>query len=80
MFLCFTDNGAGGWNTLQVALSTDCTGFVAQAANSYSDLAVLFKTYFEFDQNLFSMIVGLNLVAFVTGYGLRRVLRAMSMV
>lgn len=80
MFLCFVDNGAGGWNTSQVALSTDCAGFVAQAATSYSDLALLFKTYFEFDEALFSTIVGLNLVAFVTGYGLRRVIRGLSMV
>lgn len=80
MFLCFVDDGLGGWTTSQVALSTDCTGFVAQAANAYSDLDLLFKTYFEFDASLFSMIVGFNIVAFVTGYGLRRVLRAMSMV
>lgn len=79
MFLCFTDNGAGGWNTSQVVLSTDCTGFVAQSAVSYSDLALLFKTYFEFDASLFSMIVTFNLVAFVTGYGIRRVVRLMSM-
>jgi hypothetical protein len=79
VFLCFVDNGAGGWNTSQVSLSTDCTGFVAQAANSYSDLALLFKTYFEFDESLFGLIVGFNLVAFVTGYGLRRVIRGLSM-
>ena len=79
-FLCFVDNGSGGWNTTQVVLTSDCSGFVAQAAGSYSDLALLFKTYFEFDQDIFTFIVGVNLVAFVTGYGLRRVVRAMSMV
>lgn len=79
-FLCFVDDAAGGWNTSQVSLTSDCSGFVAQSAESYSDLALLFKTYFEFDQEIFSLIVGVNLVAFVTGYGLRRVLRAMSLV
>lgn len=79
-FLCFVDDGAGGWNTSQVSLTSDCSGFVVQSAESYSDLALLFKTYFEFDQDIFSLIVGVNLVAFVTGYGLRRVLRAMSLV
>lgn len=79
-FLCFVDNGVGGWNTSQVSLATDCTGFVAQAAGAYSDLGLLFKTYFEFDQSIFSLIVGFNIVAFVTGYGIRRVVRAMSMV
>lgn len=79
-FLCFVDNGTGGWNTTQVILPADCSGFVAQAANSYADLDLLFKTYFEFDANIFSLIVTFNLVAFVTGYGLRRVIRAMSLV
>jgi hypothetical protein len=78
VFLCFVEDGFGGWNTSQVSLSTDCTGFVAQAANSYSDLALLFKTYFEFDESLFSMIVGLNMVAFVFGYSIRRVIRILS--
>lgn len=80
MFLCFVDNGAGGWTTTQVSVATDCTGFVAQSANSYSDLALLFKTYFEFDQNIFGLIVGFFLVAFVMGYSIRRVVRILSQV
>ena len=79
MFLCFVNDGVGGWITSQVTATADCMGFVAQSADSYSDLALLFKTYFEFDESLFSLIVGLNLVAFVTGYGLRRVVRGLSM-
>lgn len=77
-FLCFVDNGSASWTTSQVVVPSDCAGFLAQSADSYSDLALLFKTYFEFDQDIFALIVGVNLVAFVTGYGLRRVVRAMS--
>ncbi|MDD2864139.1 MAG: hypothetical protein PHC99_05375 [Methylococcales bacterium] len=79
-FLCFVDNGAGGWNTTQVSVATDCTGFVAQAAGSYSDLGLglLFKTYFEFDPAIFSMIVLWNMVAFVSGYSIRRVVRLLA--
>lgn len=77
-FLCFVDNGVGGWDATQVSLTSDCTGFVVQAASSYSDLGLLFKTYFEFDESLFSMIVGLNMVAFVFGYSIRRVIRILS--
>lgn len=73
-FLCFVDNGAGGWNTSQVSVATDCTGFVAQAANSYSDLALLFKTYFEFSPAIFEQIVGWNLVVFVIGHCVGRVM------
>lgn len=79
-FLCFVSNGLGSWNTTQVTFPVDCSGFVAQAANSYADLDLLFKTYFEFNQDIFSLIVGFNLVAFVMGYGLRRVVRAMTLV
>ncbi len=78
VFLCFVDNGAGGWNTSQVSVATDCTGFVAQAAGSYSDLGLLFKTYFEFDPSMFATILGFNFVAFVTGYSIRRVVRLLS--
>ena len=58
MFLCFVNDGVGGWITSQVTATADCMGFVAQSADSYSDLALLFKTYFEFDESLFSLIVG----------------------
>jgi hypothetical protein len=75
VFLCFVSNGAGGWNTSQVSVATDCTGFVAQSANSYSDLALLFKTYFEFDQVLAGEIMGWYLLAFVMGHGLGRMMR-----
>ncbi len=73
-FLCFVDNGAGGWNTSQVSVATDCTGFVAQAAGSYSDLGLLFKTYFEFSPALFEQIFGWNLVIFVIGHCVGRVM------
>lgn len=77
-FLCFVDNGAGGWNTTQVSLATDCTGFVAQAANSYSDLALLFKTYFEFDVALAGEIIGWYSLSFVTGAVLGRTVRGLT--
>lgn len=63
----FAANGGGGGGS--GGGSVDLTG-----------LTSLFQTYFEFDQQIFSLIIGFNLVAFVTGYGLRRVLRAMSLV
>lgn len=86
MFLCFVSNGkigtAAGYNITEVLNSVDCLGFVAQSASSFvnpSTLDTLFKTYFEFTPSLFSLIVGFNLVAFVTGYGIRRVVRGLSM-
>lgn len=86
-FLCFVSNGLTGKNAgfdiTEVATSQSCLGYVAQTASSYVDptaLDILFKTYFEFDASIFSTIVGFNLVAFVTGYGVRRVVRALSMV
>ena len=75
MFLCFVSNGSGGLTTSEVALTSDCTGFVAQSANSYSDLALLFKTYFEFDQVLAGELMGWYLLAFVMGHGLGRMMR-----
>lgn len=74
MFLCFLSNGSGGWNTSQVSFATDCAGFVAQSADSYSDFALLFKTYFQFDAALFEQIVGWNLVIFVIGHCVGRVM------
>jgi hypothetical protein len=75
VFLCFVDNGAGGWITSQVTIATDCVGFVAQSGSSYSDLALLFKTYFEFDAVLAADIMGWYLLSFVMGHGLGRMMR-----
>lgn len=77
-FLCFVDNGVGGWNTTQVSVATDCTGFVAQAANSYSDLGLLFKTYFDFDAVLAGEIMGFYFLAFVSGHVLGRTVRYLT--
>ena len=80
MFLCFVSNGLNGskagYITTQITLVSDCAnGFVAQSASSYTDLGVLFKTYFDFDPVLASQLVGWYLISFVTGHGLGRVIR-----
>lgn len=86
-FLCFVSNGltgaSAGFDITEVATSQSCLGYVAQMASSYVDqtaLDVLFKTYFEFDESIFAMIVGFNMVAFISGYSIRRVIRLLSSV
>ena len=58
--------------------SGSTSGISDMTAALSSALSSIFSTYFDFDQSVFSLIVGFNLIAFVTGYGLRRVIRAMS--
>ena len=92
MLLCFVNAGFG-WNVSVVGAATDCaSGFVAQSAASFvpntgggttgsldiSALSSLFNTYFQFDVTTFEMIIGFNMVAFVTGYSIRRVVRLLS--
>jgi hypothetical protein len=93
MLLCFVNAGFG-WNVSVVGGATDCaSGFVAQSSADFvsgggagssggsfdiSALSTLFDTYFEFDATIFEMILGFNMVAFVTGYSIRRVVRLLS--
>ena len=83
-----------GWNVSVVAGAADCaSGFVAQSASTFvantgtgssggsfdiTALSTLFDTYFKFDATTFEMILGFNMVAFVTGYSIRRVVRLLS--
>ena len=93
MLLCFVNAGFG-WNVSVVGAATDCaSGFVSQAASSFvpntgaggaggsfdiTALSTLFDAYFKFDATTFEMILGFNMVAFVTGYSIRRVVRLLS--
>lgn len=82
MFLCFVDNGAGGWNTSQVFLASDCTsGFIAQSPSTFFDIGALdalFKTYFAFDADFFSLIIESNLLVFISAFVIGRVNRALT--
>jgi hypothetical protein len=93
MLLCFVNAGFG-WNVSVVAGAADCvSGFVAQSASTFvantgtgssggsfdiTALSTLFNSYFQFDATIFEMILGFNMVAFVTGYSIRRVVRLLS--
>ena len=88
MLLCFVNAGFG-WNVSVVGAATDCaSGFVAQSAAAFvpntgggaggsldiTALSSLFNIYFQFDKLLFEQIVGWNLVVFVIGHCVGRVM------
>lgn len=83
MFLCFVGNGSGGWVTSEVSSVADCSGFVAQSAVGFVDstaLNSLFDLYFKFDASLFSFITGSNLLVFISGHVIGRIVRGLSKV
>lgn len=83
MFLCFVDNGAGGFLTSQVSQPSNCLGFIAQSAVNYVDpsaLNSLFELYFKFDVALFELITGSNLLVFISGHVIGRIIRGLTKV
>ena len=77
MYLCFAQNLIGNFYSVQVATVGECSGFIAQSAVTFvepSALDSLFKIYFQFDKLLFEQIVGWNLVVFVIGHCVGRVM------
>lgn len=89
MLLCFVNAGFG-WNVSVVAGAADCaSGFVAQSASTFvantgtgssggsfdiTALSTLFDAHFQFSPAIFEQIVALNLVIFVIGHCVGRVM------
>lgn len=78
-FLCFSSIDGINYSTSQVATTGECiNGFIAQSALTYVDptaLNDLFKLYFEFDPALFSQLLFWNLLSFISGHILGRVMQ-----
>ena len=66
------------FNSTLVATPDLCPGgFLAVSADNYvslSSLGTLFQTYFDFDATTFDLILTANLVTFVIGHGVGRMM------
>ena len=79
-FLCFTNNGAGTYTPNEVSTQAECLGYIVQQSSDFlslSTLGTLFQQYFAFDDVLFEQLVGYQLLAFVSGHILGRIVGVM---
>jgi hypothetical protein len=78
--LCFTPSSGDQFIMSIVGTPDGCNvGYLASHYSDYftlSSLSSLFQLYFQFDASVFELVLGANLLAFVIGHGLGRMMMA----